>query len=135
MRANLKTARRAMVDSNLEGKSKSQPRVLGDFKRTGRDCKTTSVARPDELSRITAQESGREYVNSQKLRSARKITHPSYDSPEWASWKDFPLDSADSGEVGESRTRAIALLSLASCSVNQSISNPSTDLQRWREAN
>ena len=135
MRANLKTARRAMVDSNPEGKSKSQPRALGDFKRTGRDCKTTSVARPDELSRITAQESGREYVNSQKLRSAGKITHPSYDLPEWVSWKDFPLDSADSGEVGESRTPAIALLSLASCSVNQSISDASTDLQRSREAN
>lgn len=57
-----------MVDSNPEGKSKSQPRALGDFKRTGRDCKTTSVARPDELSRITPQESGREYVKSQKLR-------------------------------------------------------------------
>jgi hypothetical protein len=134
MRANLKTARRAMVDSNPSGKSKSQPRALGDFKRTGRDCKTTSVARPDELSRITAQESGREYVNSQKLRSAGKI-RPYYGLPEWVSCKDFPLDSADSGEVGESRTRAIALLSLASCSVNQSISAASTDLQRSREAN
>jgi len=48
-----------MVDSNPEGgKSKSQPRALGDFKRTGRDCKTTSVARPDELSRITAALAG-----------------------------------------------------------------------------
>ncbi len=71
---------------------------------------------------------------SQKLRSAGKI-RPSYGLPEWVSWKDFPLGSADSGEVGESRTREIALLSLASCSVNQSISDASTDLQRSREAN
>jgi len=28
---------------------------LGDFKRTGREGKTTPVAQPDELSRITAR--------------------------------------------------------------------------------
>ena len=58
MRANLKTARRAMVDSNPFGKSKIQPRALGDFKRIGRDCKTTSVARPDERQESPIKRAG-----------------------------------------------------------------------------
>ena len=62
MRANLKTARRAMVDSNPEGKSKSRHRALGDLKRTWREGKTGLPAHLDEVSRITAEESGREYV-------------------------------------------------------------------------
>ena len=70
-----------------------------------------------------------------KVTMAGMITHPSYDSPEWVSWKRFSLESADSAKVRESRTPAIALLSLASCSVNHSISDASTDLQRWPEAN
>ena len=34
MRANLETAKRAMVNSNPEARVQSQPRALGDFKRT-----------------------------------------------------------------------------------------------------
>ena len=54
MRANLGTAKRAMVESNPEARVQSRHRALGDFKRTRREGKTISIAHPDELSRITA---------------------------------------------------------------------------------